>query len=356
MNYQQYKVIRSGFQAISYIMMELIGKIRRDQLQFFGLFPDADTENPYVREQHIRVRVCHRLRIVPKTLMMDGRGPAELPNVSLILVASQSGIFWAYLGHQIPYNIIAKHLPNDYLSVGTAQFMLLTQLVSQTPRVKQGYARRIDALNYRTSLTSHHRHPFPFSALFASASDNLTWPSLENLGLQALFHVEPEQMKLGAAAFSFTFSEPHFFIRLANGSQIALLLWKYQSAYQIQQVLVLGFGSTVLKYLYLGDDISGWFTAPGIIGVDMRTTSEMTPAASLAEHGGVIHNPSSVGASSNIVSDFPIGAASGKWTSANDTTGNLPSGDEFGDSTFSSDNSAISLFDNLLCDCTSYTA
>ena len=34
-----------------------------------------------------------------------------------------------------------------------------------------------------------------------------------------------------------------------------------QGTNSVGQVLVLGFGSTVLKYLYLGDDISGWFTA-----------------------------------------------------------------------------------------------
>ncbi len=96
----------------------------------------------------------------------------------------------------------------------------------------------------------------------------------------------------------------------------------------------------------------------GVIGIDMSTTYEITPAATLTEHGGVIHDPSSIEAGSNMTDDFPSGAGSDNLTSSgSDTTGNLPGGDESGESTSSSDNSTISLLHgDLLCNCTSYTA
>ncbi|KAK0486283.1 Intradiol ring-cleavage dioxygenase [Armillaria novae-zelandiae] len=125
----------------------------------------------------------------------------------------------------------------------------------------------------------------------------------------------------------------------------------------VDQVFVLSFGSTILEYLYLGDDISDGLLLWGVIGVDMGTTYEITPAATLTEHGGVIHDPSSVGGG-NMTGNFPSGAGSDNSTSSgNDTIGSLPSGDESGESTSSSDNSTISLLHgDLLCKCTSYTA
>lgn len=125
----------------------------------------------------------------------------------------------------------------------------------------------------------------------------------------------------------------------------------------VDQVFVLSFGSTVLEYLYLGDDISDGLLLWGVIGVDMGTTFEITPAATLTEHGGVIHDPSSIGGG-NMTGNFPSGAGSDNSTSSgSDTTGNLPSGDESGESTSSSDSSTISPFHgDLLCNCTSYTA
>ncbi|KAK0226399.1 extracellular dioxygenase [Armillaria fumosa] len=125
----------------------------------------------------------------------------------------------------------------------------------------------------------------------------------------------------------------------------------------VDQVFVLGFGSTVLEYLYLGDDISDGLLLWGVIGVDMSTTYEITPAATLTEHGGVIHDPSSIGVG-NMTGNFPSGAGSVNSTSSgSDTTSNLPSGDESGESTSSSDNSTISLLHgDLICKCTSYTA
>ncbi|KAK0431557.1 hypothetical protein EV421DRAFT_1742995 [Armillaria borealis] len=105
-----------------------------------------------------------------------------------------------------------------------------------------------------------------------------------------------------------------------------------QSACQIRQVFVLGFGSTILEYLYLGDDISDGLLPRGVIGVDMSTTYEITPAATTTEHRGVIHDPSSIEAGSNMTGDFPSGAGSDNLTSSgSDTTGNLPSGDESGE-------------------------
>ncbi|KAK0431561.1 hypothetical protein EV421DRAFT_1742999 [Armillaria borealis] len=122
-------------------------------------------------------------------------------------------------------------------------------------------------------------------------------------------------------------------------------------------VFVLGFGSTILEYLYLGDDISDGLLPRGVIGVDMSTTYEITPAATSTEHGGVIHDPSSIEAGSNMAGDFPSGAGSDNLTtSGSDRTGDLPSGDESGESTSSSDNSTISLLHgDLLCNCTCYT-
>ncbi|KAK0195885.1 aromatic compound dioxygenase [Armillaria mellea] len=124
----------------------------------------------------------------------------------------------------------------------------------------------------------------------------------------------------------------------------------------VDQVFVLGFGSTVLEYLYLGDDISDGLLLWGVIGVDMSTAYEITPAATLTEHGGVIHGPNSIGGG-NMTGHFPSGAGSdNSTTSGSDTIGNLPSGDESGEST-SSDNSTISLLHgDLLCKCMSYTA
>ncbi|SJK97922.1 uncharacterized protein ARMOST_01178 [Armillaria ostoyae] len=117
------------------------------------------------------------------------------------------------------------------------------------------------------------------------------------------------------------------------------------------------FGSTILEYPYLGDYISDGLLLWGVIGVDMSTTYEITPAAALTEHGGVIHDPSSIGGS-NMTGDFPSGTGSDNSTSSgSDTTGSLPSGDESGESTSSSDNSTISLLhEDLLCKCTTYTA
>ncbi|PBK67949.1 hypothetical protein ARMSODRAFT_976235 [Armillaria solidipes] len=123
-------------------------------------------------------------------------------------------------------------------------------------------------------------------------------------------------------------------------------------------VFVLGFGSTILEYLYLGDDISDGLLPWGVIGIDMSTTYKITLAATSTEHGGVIHNPSSIEAGSNMAGDFPSGAGSDNLTtSTSDRTGDLPSGDESGESTSSSDNSTISLLHgDLLCNCTCYTA
>ncbi|KAK0473002.1 hypothetical protein IW261DRAFT_1570369 [Armillaria novae-zelandiae] len=50
------------------------------------------------------------------------------------------------------------------------------------------------------------------------------------------------------------------------------------------------FGSAILEYLYLAEDLSD----AGVIGVDMGPTYKITPAAALTEHGGVIHDPSSI--------------------------------------------------------------
>ncbi|SJL15023.1 uncharacterized protein ARMOST_18505 [Armillaria ostoyae] len=85
----------------------------------------------------------------------------------------------------------------------------------------------------------------------------------------------------------------------------------------IDQVFVLGFGSTILEYLYLA----------GVSLVDMNTMYEIIPAATLTEHGGAIHDPSSIEAG-NMTGDFPSGTGSDHSTSSgSNTTGNLPSGD-----------------------------
>ncbi|KAK0459169.1 Intradiol ring-cleavage dioxygenase-like protein [Desarmillaria tabescens] len=141
----------------------------------------------------------------------------------------------------------------------------------------------------------------------------------------------------------------------------------------VDEVFVLGIGSIVLEYVYLGDDISDGLLVWGVIGVDMGATYEITPAATLTEHGGVIHYPSSIGGG-NMTGDFPSGAGSDNSTSSggdvisgfpsgtgsdnstssgNNTTSD--SGDESGESTSSSDNSTITLLHgDLLCNCTSY--
>ncbi|KAK0217563.1 hypothetical protein EDD85DRAFT_797806 [Armillaria nabsnona] len=104
-----------------------------------------------------------------------------------------------------------------------------------------------------------------------------------------------------------------------------------------------------LEYLYLGDDISN--------ALLLITVYEITPAAILTEHGGVIHDPRTTGGS-NMTGDFPGGAGFDNSTSSgNDTTGSLPSGDKSGELTSSNDNSTISLLrGDLLCKCTTYTA
>ncbi|KAK0431801.1 Intradiol ring-cleavage dioxygenase [Armillaria borealis] len=91
----------------------------------------------------------------------------------------------------------------------------------------------------------------------------------------------------------------------------------------VDQVFVLGFGFTILEYLYLGEDISD----AGVSSVDMSTMYEIIPAATLTEHGGVVHDPSSIEAG-NMTDDFPSGTGSDHSTSSgSDTTDNLPSGD-----------------------------
>ncbi|KAK0209823.1 hypothetical protein IW262DRAFT_1486303 [Armillaria fumosa] len=47
-------------------------------------------------------------------------------------------------------------------------------------------------------------------------------------------------------------------------------------------------------YFYIGEDISDGLRPRGVICVDMSTTYEITPAATLVEHGGVIHDPGSI--------------------------------------------------------------
>ncbi|KAK0190117.1 hypothetical protein F5146DRAFT_1201712 [Armillaria mellea] len=98
----------------------------------------------------------------------------------------------------------------------------------------------------------------------------------------------------------------------------------------VDQVFVLSFGSTILEYLYLGEDISD-----GLLPYEHN----------IRNYTGCCFNydPSSIEAG-NMAVNFPGGAGSDNSKSSDsDTTGNLAGGDESGESTSSGDNSTISI-------------